>query len=128
VRAASAAVAGGPGAGGPGAGNAADAGTAAVAGAADAGGPGAGGAFVRLRGRTANGIVTIVQENSCADVRRDASGAFVSPLEGGGIGLQPIERVAEKHRGGARFEVVDGVFRSAVYLHLASPGEDGLAG
>lgn len=130
VRAAGAASAGGPGAsaaaGAVGPGDLRASG-AADAGAADAGGPCASGAFVRLRGRTANGIVTIVQENSCTDVRRDASGAFVSPREGGGIGLQSIERVAEKYRGGARFEVVDGVFRSAVYLHLASPGDDGRA-
>ncbi|MGI6535169.1 MAG: sensor histidine kinase [Eggerthellaceae bacterium] len=80
-------------------------------------------AFVRLRGRTANGIVTIVQDNSYETVQRDANGSFVSQSANGGIGLQSVRQTAEKYRGGARFEAEDGVFTSSVYLHV-EPVED----
>ena len=75
-------------------------------------------AFVRLRGRTANGIVTIVQNNSYLTVQRDDQGGFVSQNAEGGVGLQSIKQTAEAYRGNARFEAEDGVFTSSVYVHV----------
>jgi signal transduction histidine kinase len=42
-------------------------------------------ASVRLRGRTANGIVSIVQDNSYTSMQRDGSGNFVSQSADGGV-------------------------------------------
>lgn len=74
--------------------------------------------FIRMRGRLADGILTIAMDNRYADVRQTPEGGFHSTKPGGGIGLLSIRSVAEKYGGGCRFEAADTVFSSSVYLRL----------
>lgn len=75
--------------------------------------------FIRMRSRCADGILTVTMDNSFSHVQQRADGGFQSTREGGGLGLRTIAALAEKHGGGSRFEVKDGVFYSSVYLRLA---------
>lgn len=75
-------------------------------------------AFLTLRARTANGIVTITQDNSYGHVESDGHGSFLSTNSHGGISLQSIRETARARQGNARFEAHDGVFFSSVYLRL----------
>lgn len=74
--------------------------------------------FIRMQSRYADGILTVTMDNSFAHIRQGADGSFQSTREGGGLGLRIIASLAEKHGGGSRFEVKDGVFYSSVYLRL----------
>ncbi len=74
--------------------------------------------FIRMRGRLADGILTIVMDNRYTDIRQTPEGDFYSTKPGGGIGLWSIRSVAEKYGGGCRFEAADTVFSSSVYLRL----------
>lgn len=80
--------------------------------------------FLKMRSRCADGILTVTLDNSCSRVRRNADGSFQSTREGGGLGLQVIAALAEKHGGGSRFEEKDGVFYSSVYLRLRPPEDE----
>lgn len=74
--------------------------------------------FIRMRGRLADGILTITMDNRYTDIRQTPEGGFCSTKPGGGIGLWSIRSVAEKYGGGCRFEAADTVFSSSVYLRL----------
>lgn len=80
-------------------------------------------AFLTLRARTANGIVTITQDNSYEHVEPDGRGSFASTNPHGGIGLQSIRETARARQGNARFEARDGVFLSSVYLRVIGDRE-----
>lgn len=75
--------------------------------------------FIRMRGRLADGILTIVMDNRYASVSRMPEGGFLSGKPGGGIGLLSVRSIAEKYGGGCRFEAEDTVFSSSVYLRLS---------
>ena len=75
--------------------------------------------FIRMRGRLADGLLTIVMDNRYASISRTPEGGFLSGKPGGGIGLSSVRSIAEKYGGGCRFEAADGVFSSSVYLRLS---------
>ena len=75
--------------------------------------------FIRMRGRLADGILTIVMDNRYASIRRTPEGNFLSEKPGGGIGLISVRSIAKKYDGGCRFEATDTVFSSSVYLRLS---------
>ena len=75
--------------------------------------------FIRMRGRLADGLLTIVMDNRYAGISRTPEGGFLSGKPGGGIGLSSVRSIAEKYGGGCRFEAADGVFSSSVYLRLS---------
>lgn len=99
-------------------------GVRAAAEAREASQDGAHDAFLTLQERTANGIVTVAQDNSFEHVESDGRGSFVSANPHGSIGLQSIRETARAHQGNARFETRDGVFLSFVHLHVASSRND----
>ena len=76
--------------------------------------------FIRMRGRLADGILTIVMDNRYDKIHRTPEGGFSSGKPGGGIGLRSVRSIAEKYGGGCRFEAAeaDMVFSSSVYLRL----------
>ncbi len=74
--------------------------------------------FIRMRGRFADGILTIVMDNRYADICRTSEGSFRSRKPGGGTGLWSVRSIAEKYGGGCRFEAENTVFSSSVYLRL----------
>ncbi len=74
--------------------------------------------FIRMRGRLADGILTIVMDNRYVNINRTPEGGFLSGKPGGGIGLLSVRSIAEKYGGGCRFEASDTVFSSSVYLRL----------
>lgn len=74
--------------------------------------------FIRMRGRLADGILTIAMDNRYTKIQQTPEGGFCSTKPGGGIGLWSIRSVAEKYGGGCRFEAADTVFSSSVYLRL----------
>lgn len=79
---------------------------------------GADAAFIHMRGRLADGILTIVMDNRYASISRTPEGGFLSGKPGGGTGLWSVRSIAEKYGGGCRFEAADTVFSSSVYLRL----------
>ena len=72
-----------------------------------------------MRGRLADGLLTIVMDNRYASISRTPEGGFLSVKPGGGIGLLSVRSIAEKYGGGCRFEAADSVFSSSVYLRLS---------
>ena len=74
--------------------------------------------FIRMRGRFADGILTIVMDNRYTDICRTSEGSFRSRKPGGGTGLWSVRSIAEKYGGGCRFEAENTVFSSSVYLRL----------
>ena len=79
---------------------------------------GAHGTFLTLLARTANGIVTITQDNSYGHMESDGYDSFLSTNSHGGIGLQSIRETARARQGNARFEAHGVVFFSSVYLRV----------
>lgn len=74
--------------------------------------------FIRMRGRLADGLLTIVMDNRYTKVLPTPEGGFRSEKPGGGIGLLSVRSTAEKYGGGCRFEAADTIFSSSVYLRL----------
>lgn len=74
--------------------------------------------FIHMRGRLADGILTIVMDNRYSSIHPTPEGGFSSGKPGGGIGLLSIRSIAEKYGGGCRFSAADMVFSSSVYLRL----------
>jgi len=73
--------------------------------------------FIRLRSRLQYNILTIAMDNSFDGkaVQKDEL-FFSSKRNEVGTGLQSVTAMAEKHGGGARFEVNGKVFLSSVYI------------
>jgi len=76
--------------------------------------------FIRLKSSLNHNIFTITVDNSYSCEVKIRDGIFYSSKhEGEGIGISSVRAIAEKHKGGSRFEESQGVFMASVYLSVA---------
>ncbi|MDL2300460.1 GHKL domain-containing protein [Clostridiaceae bacterium OttesenSCG-928-D20] len=69
-----------------------------------------GGSFIRARCETSDRDVVLLVENSLGEGH-----------QGEGLGLKNVESIARKHGGTARFEIINGTYRSSIILMKPLP-------
>ena len=72
--------------------------------------------WVRMRSTHVGQTLFITEENSYWNVKRDATGNFVSTKDHTGIGLSSLQTLAQRYGGTASFDASDGVFVSRVSI------------